>query len=49
MKEQQAKGMLKAGMQPKEVAFKTGLSLEWIELQARKMGKRPLTMGVVRK
>jgi hypothetical protein len=51
-KEQQAISMLKSKKyQPSQIARKTGLSLVWVELQAKKLGMIPLTVqkAVVRR
>jgi hypothetical protein len=46
--EGRAKAMLKRGLQPSYVAKATGLNLMWIEQQAMKYGKRPLTVEGVK-
>jgi hypothetical protein len=51
-KEQEAIQMLKSKKyQPSQIALRTGLSLVWIELQAKKLGMIPLTVqkAVVRR
>jgi hypothetical protein len=44
-KEQEAISMLKSKkFQPSQIALRTGLSLTWVELQAKKLGMIPLTV-----
>jgi hypothetical protein len=40
--------MLKAGYQPSEIAKETGLSQMWIEVKARSLGMKPLTVAGVK-
>jgi hypothetical protein len=48
-KEQQAISMLKSRkFQPSEIARRTGLSKMWIEMKAKDLGMRPLTVAGVK-